>query len=101
MSSRRATVLLVALAALLAADAAWWLAEARSSRESSPLQAALLGIGRGSAAGVDWSFFSFDPGLEAACENELWPIPGLPCPNPHHGAAAVDPPPRPHSAKAR
>ncbi|MBT8484107.1 MAG: hypothetical protein HKO59_12285 [Phycisphaerales bacterium] len=42
-------------------------------------------VGLGPALSPSWSVHAFDPRLSAVCENELWPIPGLPCPNPVHG----------------
>lgn len=56
-------------------------------------QRATGGVGLGSTVSVAWSFFGFDPRLEAACENELTPLPGLACPNPGHGRALADLPP--------
>ena len=62
-------------------------------RRQQPFQRATGGIGLAASVSPAWSFFAFDPRTESACENELWPIPGLPCPSPHHGASVFDPPP--------
>ena len=61
-----------------------------AATRDSPFQRALGSVGLSSAVSVDWSFFGFDPRTEPACENELWPIPGLYCPNPSHGASVAD-----------
>jgi hypothetical protein len=58
-----------------------------------PFQRVTGGTGLSAAVSAAWSFFAFDPRTESACENELWPIPGLPCPTPYHGTAVFDPPP--------
>ena len=58
-----------------------------------PFQAATGGIGLSSATSAEWSFFTMDPRTESVCENELWPIPGLSCPNPFHGTTVIDLPP--------
>ncbi len=81
------------LAVLLTADLGWWFAARRPSVIDRPFQRATGGIGLSSTVSVAWSFFAFDPRTEPFCENELWPIPGLTCPNPHHGATVVDLPP--------
>ena len=53
-------------------------------------QRATGGVGLSSCVSVAWSVNAFDPRLESACENELWPIPGLSCPNPGHGTRVAD-----------
>jgi hypothetical protein len=52
------------------------------------------GLGLGGATGPAWSLFGVDPRLESACEAELFPIPGLACPDPTHGAGVAAFPPR-------
>jgi hypothetical protein len=52
------------------------------------------GLGLGGATGPAWSLFGVDPRLESACEAELFPIPGLACPDPTHGAGIAAFPPR-------
>ena len=51
------------------------------------------GIGLAPSVSPAWTFFSMPPNIEVFCENELWPIPGLPCYNPNHGALVVELPP--------
>jgi len=84
--------LLRSIGVLLLADVVWLAAAPSDTSSGDPFQAALAGLGGGHAVGVDWSFFAFDPRCVGHCENELFPIPGLHCPNPHHGAAVVDRP---------
>ena len=73
-------------------DLAWLAAAPSNATIQDPFQKAVAGLGGGHAVGVDWSFFAYDPRRATECENEWFPIPGLPCPNPHHGASAVDRP---------
>jgi hypothetical protein len=89
-SSNRGGALLVALAVLACADGAWLAAQSRPSEPRDAYQAVTGGLGLGSAVSAAWSFHAFDPRLEATCENELWPIPGLACANPHHGASVAE-----------
>ncbi len=91
MSRLHGGFLLVLTAALVTA-AAVIVCLPRADRVA-PFQKALGSLGLSSAVSVDWSFFGFDPRIEPACENELWPIPGLHCPNPSHGASVADFPP--------
>jgi len=56
--------------------------------------AATGGLGLGGATGPAWSLFGVDPRLESSCEAELFPIPGLACPDPTHGAGVAAFPPR-------
>lgn len=85
--------LLLALAAILAlgSAAAQLAAVRRPAHPAAPaFQTATGGLGLGSSVSSDWSFHLFDPRVEGSCENELWPLPGLPCPNPCHGAALAN-----------
>jgi drug/metabolite transporter (DMT)-like permease len=90
----RGALLLLLAAALVSADGLWIAREAAQAPAPRPFQAATGGVGLSAAVSVSWSFFAFDPRLESTCENELWPVPGLTCPNPIHGATLLDPPPR-------
>jgi len=92
-SSNSGGALLVGLALLAAVDAAWLVALSSSSERRDAFQTATGGLGLGSAVSGAWSFHAFDPRLEATCENELTPIPGLACSNPYHGASVADLPP--------
>jgi hypothetical protein len=89
-SSNRGGALLAGLAVLAGVDVAWLAAQASPNAERDAFQVATGGLGLGSAVSCAWSFHAFDPRLEATCDNELWPIPGLACANPHHGASVAD-----------
>lgn len=93
MSRSRGGILLVITAALagIAAAGTVWPAPA----PETSFQRATCGVGLSSTVSVAWSFFGYDPRAEATCESELWPIPGLSCPNPGHGTSVVDLPPLP------
>lgn len=92
MSRSRGSLVLTATA-LLVAVASAYVTLADEPLPERPFQAATGGIGLSSALSPAWSFHSFDPRLESCCENELRPIPGLPCPEPGHGATLADFPP--------
>lgn len=93
MSSNRGRALLLVIAVMLAIDGLWlWLGSA-SRPAHTGFQSATSGIGLTASLSPAWSFFSVDPRQEAYCENELWPIPGATCFNPHHGAGVADVPP--------
>lgn len=94
-SSARGPALLLLVALLAVASAVAQGAAARAGERGSAVafQTATGGFGLGSSVSTDWSFFLFDPRFERSCENELWPLPGLPCPNPYHGAALANLPP--------
>jgi len=84
--------MLRALGALILVEMTW-LALARNDVSiDDRFQSAVCGLGGGHAVGVDWSFFAYDPRRASHCENEWFPIPGMHCPNPHHGAAVLDRP---------
>jgi hypothetical protein len=89
-SSNRGGALIVGVAALAVGDLAWLAALSSPSEPRDAYQAVTGGLGLGSAVSGAWSFHAFDPRLEASCENELWPIPGLACANPHHGASVAE-----------
>lgn len=97
LSRSRGGLLLLAIASLLATDVTLllWVQGAHVDTETAnpPFQVAVGGLGLGSSVSPAWSFFALDPRLSATCENELFPIPGLACPNPSHGAALADFPP--------
>ena len=97
MSRNRASIF-VAAVAFLALAAAVGVAGAggreRPTTSDTAFARATGSVGLSSSASVSWSFFDLDPRLASACENEIWPIPGLACPNPGHGARAADYPPR-------
>lgn len=93
MFNSRGAILLGNVALLIAADAFWLWVIGQKAVDEMPFQKATGGIGLAAAISPAWSFFSVDPRIEAYCENELWPIPGGTCFNPHHGAAIVDLPP--------
>lgn len=98
MSRNRGSIF-VAAVAFLAIAAAVGVAGARGrvrTKDDTAFARATGGVGLSSSASVSWSFFDLDPRLASACENEIWPIPGLACPNPGHGARAADYPPRDH-----
>jgi len=78
---------------VLLVEIPWLMSTGIDVPERDAFQEAVAGVGCGHATGVAWSFFAFDPRTASTCENELSPVPGLPCPNPHHGAAAVARPP--------
>ncbi len=87
----RGVILLAGTGALVAgaaAGTAWPPATADDA-----FQRATGGVGLGPSVSVAQGFFTFDARAESACENELWPIPGLPCPNPGHGTRVADLPP--------
>ena len=93
MSSSRGMVLLAAIGAMVAIDG-WWVWTGSSSRPlDTSLQRVTGGIGLTASVSPAWSFFSVDPRCQRHCENELWPIPGATCFNPHHGAGVADVPP--------
>lgn len=91
-SSGRGPLLLALLAALVLGSAAAQRTAARRPlpAEALAFQRATGGLGLGSSVATDWSFHLFDPRLERNCENELWPLPGLACPNPYHGAGLAN-----------
>ncbi|NOT02290.1 MAG: hypothetical protein HOP29_16915 [Phycisphaerales bacterium] len=82
-------------ATLVALDAAWIVFAGGAPRAggTDAFQQSTCGFGVGASVSPSWCFFTLDPRVERVCENELWPIPGLPCPNPSHGAVIVDLPP--------
>jgi len=92
LSRNRGSLALVATALLVAASSTY-VAFAGGAPPERPFQAATGGVGLSSAVSPAWSFHSFDPRLEAFCENETRPIPGLTCPDPGHGATVADYPP--------
>lgn len=92
-SSARGTLLIGGVAALVVSAAAALLLARAGAEPRSPWQAATGGVGLSSALSTDWSFFGFDPRAEGCCENELQPLPGIPCPNPGHGTKVADLPP--------
>lgn len=94
MWSRNSGTWLLGLVALVlvAAPIGLWLASAAPAGGDG-FQAATGGVGLGPAASSEWSFFGFDPRGAGCCENELQPLPGLPCPNPGHGTKVADLPP--------
>ncbi len=96
LSSNRASIFVAAVAFLaIAAAVGVAVAGGRARTENDTAFARATGsVGLSSSASVSWSFFDLDPRLASACENEIWPIPGLACPNPGHGARAADYPPR-------
>jgi hypothetical protein len=85
--------LLAFAAALVVADAAWLAAPAPSARDRAFVRAT-RGAGIGAAVSPAWSFFDVDPRGERTCESELFPVPGLTCPDPNHGRGIVDFPAR-------
>ena len=76
--------------ALASADVGWLVAESFVSPRPDAFQTATGGTGLGAAVSAAWSWRAFDARLEPTCENELWPIAGLSCPNPYHGASVVE-----------
>jgi hypothetical protein len=86
----RGSILLALLGLVLAADACVLVIDGRAVTPVPAFQHVTRGVGLGPALGPAWSFRDFDPRLEPACENELWPLPGLACPNPVHGCRLVD-----------
>jgi hypothetical protein len=64
-----------------------------TARQPDGFQRATGGMGLGPAVSSAWSVFLIDPRLEGSCENELWPVPGIPCYSPYHGALVADLPP--------
>ena len=78
---------------LIALDVLWIGALAGGRPPPRAFQRATGGIGLGASVSPAWSFFALDPRTQARCENEEWPLPGIPCPNPHHGASLADLPP--------
>lgn len=86
----RGARLLGLTAALVAVDVAWLVVRPANIPAAVPFQSATGGTGLAYSAGAAWSFFAFDPRTEEGCENELFPVPGLSCPNPHHGARVAD-----------
>lgn len=92
MIRSRGATLATAVAALVAASAGALLLAARSDtrdnaagRTDSSFARATGSLGLGAATSPAWSFFGVDPRTEAFCESELFPLPGLPCPDPTHG----------------
>jgi hypothetical protein len=94
LSRNRGILLVVLVFLLLIADVFVLAIDRPRLEEKMPFQRACSGIGLSSAVSVSWSFFGFDPRTESACENELWPIPGLACPNPCHGTSVASFPAR-------
>ena len=95
--SRRGAFLIALVAALLAADGVGLALAAHAAarpRACDGWTGATGGLGLGGATGPAWSLFGVDPRLESACEAELFPIPGLACPDPTHGAGVAAFPPR-------
>lgn len=93
----RGALLIALVAVLLAADGVGLALAARgAARPRAPdvWAGATGGLGLGGATGPAWSLFGVDPRLESACEAELFPIPGLACPDPTHGAGIAAFPPR-------
>jgi hypothetical protein len=94
--ARRGPLLIALVAALVAADGVGLALSAR--RAAAPARddwsEATRGVGLGGATSPVWSLFNVDARLEASCEAELFPIPGLACPDPTHGAGVATLPPR-------
>lgn len=83
------------VAAVVVTDALWLLAErARAIGGDRSFARATGGLGLGVAMSPEWSLFDVDARFESECESELFPIPGLACPDPVHGSGIVTLPPR-------
>jgi hypothetical protein len=89
MRTRGARVV-AAVAALAVVDAAW-LAFAGGAPPRDDFARATCGLGLGVAVAPDWSFQDVDPRLARSCESELFPLPGLACPDPDHGTGVATP----------
>jgi len=95
--SKRGALLIALVAALLVADGVGLALAARGAarpRAADSWTGATGGLGLGGATGPAWSLFGVDPRVESACEAELFPIPGIACPDPTHGAGIAAFPPR-------
>jgi hypothetical protein len=79
------------IAGLALANAALLFAHSHRAPPSAGLQRATRGVGLGPAASAAWSMHGFDARAAARCEVELWPLPGLPCPDPGHGTTPYAP----------
>lgn len=86
-SSRRSLALALAAATGITASA---LIQDAAPPAPPSLAQAVGGLGMAGALSPEWGFFPVDPRVEAACECELWPVPGGVCYSPWHGAAATD-----------
>lgn len=93
MNSRKGRLLLCFVAAIVLADACCIQLGRPAESQGAAFQRITRGFGLSAAVSPAWSFFAVDPRIEPYCENELWPIPGLPCYNPYHGALAAGLPP--------
>jgi hypothetical protein len=88
LTSRRGGALIAGVA--VAAVAAASLVGGDRVRADHSFARATCGLGLGPASSPAWSFFGVDPRLSSACEAELFPLPGLACPDPTHGAGVID-----------
>jgi ABC-type dipeptide/oligopeptide/nickel transport system permease component len=79
-------VVLVAVTVAIAAIDAFWIGLGAARPRNTAFAQASCGMGLGSVTSPEWSFFSLDPRTQSACESELFPVPGLACPDPTHGS---------------
>lgn len=93
MRRNSGTLLLAALALLVASDATWLAAESFRKSHADVFELATSSLGLSCATSPEWCFFALDPRCESTCESELQPLPGLACPSPVHGAGVADLPP--------
>ena len=88
--SAKGSFILIATALIGLIDVVWLVLANQEPRSRDAFQSLTGGVGLGSSLAPIWSFHSLNPRFEGYCENEHWPIPGLTCPNPVHGAGLVD-----------
>lgn len=80
--------------AIVLLDAVWLASAGRRSGDVS-FARVTCGAGSGSAMSPEWALFDVDARFQSSCEGELFPIPGLACPGPVHGAGVITLPSRP------
>jgi len=85
--------LLVSIGALAALDGLALVVSSHGARDAAaPFQVAVGGFGLGHSVTPAWSFHGVDPRGTRLPESALYPIVGLPCPDPHLGSALFDAP---------
>ena len=92
-ADNRGRWLLVSVGVLAALDGLALVVSSQAAREvAAPFQVAVGGFGLGHSVTPAWSFHDVDPRGTRHPESALYPIVGLPCPDPHLGSALFDAP---------